>query len=72
MLAKVVMIAAFGLTLGACATDTRSTLAAQGPGYSPTQIETASRAACQAYGIAPYTERYERCVRNEYVSRSSS
>ena len=31
---------------------------------------TASRSACQSYGIAPYTESFERCVRNEYAYRS--
>jgi len=41
-----------------------------GKGYTPEQLMTGSRAACQAYGIAPYTERFERCVRNEYAYRS--
>jgi hypothetical protein len=31
---------------------------------------TASRSACQSYGIAPYTEPFERCARNEYAYRS--
>ncbi len=34
------------------------------------QLMTASRSAWQSYGVAPYTERFERCVRNEYASRS--
>ena len=41
-----------------------------GRGYTAEQLMTASRSACQAYGIAPYTERFERCVRNEYAYRS--
>jgi hypothetical protein len=41
-----------------------------GLGYTPEQLMTASRSACQSYGIAPYTEPFERCVRNEYAYRS--
>jgi hypothetical protein len=41
-----------------------------GKGYTPEQLTAASRSACQSYGIAPYTERFERCVRNEYAYRS--
>lgn len=41
-----------------------------GRGYTPEQLMTASRSACQSYGIAPYTEPFERCVRNEYAYRS--
>lgn len=39
-------------------------------GYTPERLMTASRAACQSHGIAPYTERFERRVRNEYAYRS--
>ena len=38
--------------------------AKSGKGYTPEQRMTAS------YGIAPYTENFERCVRNEYGYRS--
>jgi hypothetical protein len=41
-----------------------------GKGYTPEQLMTASRSACQSYGITPYTEPFERCVRNEYAYRS--
>jgi hypothetical protein len=41
-----------------------------GKGYTPEQLMTASRSACQSYGIASYTEPFERCVRNEYAYRS--
>jgi hypothetical protein len=41
-----------------------------GKGYTPEQLMTASRSACQSYGITPYTENFERCVRNEYAYRS--
>jgi hypothetical protein len=41
-----------------------------GAGYTPAQLMTASRQACSSYGIMPYTEQYERCVRNEYAFRS--
>jgi hypothetical protein len=41
-----------------------------GKGYTPEQLMTASRSACQSYGIMPYTENFERCVRNEYAYRS--
>ncbi|CAN5827534.1 hypothetical protein BH11PSE3_BH11PSE3_18300 [soil metagenome] len=70
MMGKVLMIGSLALSLGACAMEKGTGLAAQGSGYSEAQIETASRAACQAYGISPATARYERCVRNEYASRS--
>ena len=40
-----------------------------GSGYSSAQLMTVSRSACQSYGIAPYTERFERCVQNEYAYR---
>jgi hypothetical protein len=41
-----------------------------GTGHTPAQLMTASRAACSSYGIAAYTQQYERCVRNEYAYRS--
>jgi hypothetical protein len=41
-----------------------------GPGYTPAELMTASRAACSSYGIMAYTQQYERCVRNEYAYHS--
>ena len=66
-----VLCASYGLSVGSplyrkCqAREGRS-----GSGYAPEQRMTAARSACQSYGIAPYTERFERCVRNEYAYRS--
>lgn len=43
-----------------------------GAGHTPAELMTASRAACASYGIAPYTEQFERCARNEYAYRSQN
>jgi hypothetical protein len=66
MLGRILM-GATALTLGACSVET--TTAA---GDTPAQMMSAARSACQAYGIPPYTERFERCVRNEYAARPQS
>lgn len=39
-------------------------------GTSQAQLSRDARVACQAYGIAPYTDAYERCVRNEMAYRA--
>jgi hypothetical protein len=63
--------ASYGLSVGSSEyRKCRDREGRAGKGYSSEQLMTASRSACQSYGIAPYTERFERCVRNEYGYRS--
>ena len=63
--------ASYGLSVGSSEyRKCRDREGRAGPGYTPEQLMTASRSACQSYGIAPYTESFERCVRNEYAYRS--
>ena len=63
--------AGYGLSIGSSEyRKCRDQEAKYGKGYTPEQRMTASRSACQSYGIAPYTENFERCVRNEYAYRS--
>jgi hypothetical protein len=38
-------------------------------GYSEAMIAADAQAACQSYGLTPYTDRYDRCVRYEYAAR---
>jgi hypothetical protein len=65
--------AGYGLSIGSSEyRKCRDQEAKSGKGYTPEQRMTASRSACQSYGIAPYTENFERCVRNEYAYRSQS
>lgn len=60
----------YGLSVGSAAYEKcRAGEGRSGSANTPAQLMTASRSACQAYGIAPYTERFERCVQNEYASR---
>jgi hypothetical protein len=72
MFVRIVAIGVLIGALGACAMETRSIVAsdaAAGSTASEAQLMTTARAACQSYGLAPYTERFERCVRNEYAYR---
>ena len=65
------LCASYGLSIGS--SEHRKCQAREGragSGYTPEQLMTASRLACQSYGIAPYTERFERCVRDEHAYRS--
>ena len=63
--------ASYGLSVGSSEyRKCRDREGRAGRGYTQEQLMTASRSACQSYGIAPYTERFERCVRNEYAYRS--
>ena len=63
--------ASYGLSVGSSEyRKCRDREGRSGKGYTPEQLMTASRSACQSYGIAPYTENFERCVRNEYAYRS--
>jgi hypothetical protein len=63
--------ASYGLSIGSSEyRKCRDREGRSGKGYTPEQLMTASRSACQSYGIAPYTENFERCVRNEYAYRS--
>jgi hypothetical protein len=63
--------AGYGLSVGSSEyRKCRDREGRSGKGYTPQQLTTASRSACQSYGIAPYTELFERCVRNEYALRS--
>ena len=63
--------ASYGLSVGSSEyRKCRAREGRAGKGYTSEQLMTASRSACQSYGIAPYTERFERCVRNEYAYRS--
>lgn len=63
--------ASYGLSVGSSEyRKCRDREGRAGKGYTSEQLMTASRSACQSYGIAPYTERFERCVRNEYTYRS--
>lgn len=39
------------------------------PSYAEAQIVADSQAACQSYGLHPYSEAYEHCVRNEHEAR---
>ena len=65
------MCASYGLSVGSSEyRKCRDREGRAGRGYTADQLMTASRSACQSYGIAPYTERFERCVRNEYAYRS--
>ena len=68
MLGRILLVA-----LGACATETRTAMPSDAStAYSRAQLMTNARASCQAYGIAPHTEKYERCVRNEHAYRVAS
>jgi hypothetical protein len=60
---RIVMIGVVAATLAACEMQTRAVVAGD-------SLMTAARQACSSYGIQPYTEKYERCVRNEYAYRS--
>ena len=63
--------AGYGLKVGSPEYDKcRSREGRAGSGYTQPQLMLASRSACQSYGITPYTESFERCVRNEYAWRS--
>ena len=63
--------ASYGLSVGSSEyRKCRGREGRSGKGYTPEQLMTASRSACQSYGIAPYTESFERCVRDEYANRS--
>ena len=63
--------AGYGLSIGSSEyRKCRDREGKSGRGYTAEQIMTASRSACQSYGMAPYTESFERCVRNEYAYRS--
>ena len=63
--------AGYGLTIGSSEyRKCRDREGISGKGYTAEQLTTASRLACQSYGIAPYTQVFERCVRNEYAYRS--
>ena len=39
------------------------------PSYAEARIVADSQAACQSYGLHPYSDRYEECVRNEHAAR---
>jgi hypothetical protein len=39
------------------------------PSYSEARIVADAQAACQSYGLHPYSDRYEQCVRNEHEAR---
>ena len=63
--------ASYGLSVGSSEyRKCRDREGRAGKGYTSEQFMTASRSACQSYGIAPYTEPFERCVRKEYAYRS--
>jgi hypothetical protein len=63
--------ASYGLSVGSSEyRKCRDREGKSGKGYTQEQLMTASRSACQSYGIAPYTDRFERCVRNEYAYRA--
>lgn len=70
MLSPILTVGAVALTLGACATENRTIVVSEGA--HDVQLMKEARAVCQAYGITPYTERFERCVQNEYASRVAS
>jgi hypothetical protein len=38
-------------------------------GYAQAQLAADSQNACRSYGLTPYTEAYERCVRAEVTYR---
>ena len=63
--------ASYGLSIGSSEyRKCRDREGRSGKGYTPEQLMTASRSACQSFGIAAYTENFERCVRDEYAWRS--
>lgn len=63
--------AGYGLSIGSSEyRKCRDREGKSGKGHTAEQLMTASRSACQSYGIAPYTENFERCVRHEYAYRS--
>jgi hypothetical protein len=64
MLGRIFM-GATALILGACSVETTTAV-----GNAPAQMLATARSACQAYGIEPYTARFERCVRNELAARA--
>lgn len=39
------------------------------PSYAEARIVADSQAACHSYGLHPYSDRYEECVRNEHAAR---
>jgi hypothetical protein len=39
------------------------------PSYTEARIVADAQAACQSYGLHPYSDRYEQCVRNEHEAR---
>ena len=39
------------------------------PSYAEARIVADAQAACQSYGLHPYSDRYEQCVRNEHEAR---
>ena len=39
------------------------------PSYGEARVVADSQAACQSYGLHPYSDRYERCVRAEHDAR---
>jgi hypothetical protein len=40
-----------------------------GVSYSQAAAVADARAACQSYGLTPYSDRYDACVRQEYAAR---
>ena len=63
--------AGYGLSIGSSEyRKCRDQDAKSGKGYTSEERMTASRSACQSYGIAPYTQNFERCVRNEMAYRA--
>lgn len=101
MLGRILMAGAVAASLGACAVENRTVVAADDPcltygfrlgtseyrqcqsreaearrtgrmraGYSDVQLMADSQRACNSYGLMPYTDPYQRCVRNEYAYRS--
>jgi hypothetical protein len=63
--------ASYGLRVGSPEYDKcRARGGRAGSAYTSAELMTASRLACQSYGIQPYTESFERCARNEYAWRS--
>jgi len=59
---KLFIVAALGLSAGACATYETQAVVAPGP-------MTASEQACVDYGFTPGTGAYDRCVNREHAAR---
>ena len=59
------LCASYGLSIGSSEyRKCRDRDGKSGKGLTPEQLMTASRSACQSYGIAPYTDAFERCARH--------